>query len=48
MTIYFQFNSISIQVTPDKDLCLIFRNGFPIWGGNKEQLIDILESLATN
>lgn len=43
--IYFQFTEISIQVIPSKDLCFIFLNGRPIWGGNKDQLIDILESI---
>jgi hypothetical protein len=45
MTIFFQFNTISIQVTPEKDLCFIFSMGKPIWGGTKDQLIDILESI---
>lgn len=43
--IVFQFTEISIQVIPDKDLCFIFKNGLPIWGGNKEQLIKILEEI---
>lgn len=45
MTVFFQFETISIQVTPEKDLCFIFSNGHPIWGGNKDQLISILESI---
>lgn len=43
--IWFQFTEISIQVMPAKDLCFIFKNGFPIWGGKKDELIKILESI---
>lgn len=43
--IIFQFTEISIQVMPSKDLCFIFKNGFPIWGGNKDKLIEILKSI---
>lgn len=43
--IFFQFNEISIQVIPSKDLCFIFRSGRPIWGGSKDQLIKILKSI---
>ncbi len=45
MTITFTFPSISIQVTPEKDLCLILRNGYPIWAGKKDELIQILNEL---
>ncbi len=45
MTLFFQFETISIQVIPSKDLCFIFSNGRPIWGGNKDQLIKILEQI---
>jgi hypothetical protein len=45
MSIFFQFESISIQVIPSKDLCFIFQNGHPIWGGGKDKLIEILESI---
>lgn len=45
MTLFFQFNEISIQVIPEKDLCLIFKNGHPIWAGDKDQLIDILKQI---
>jgi hypothetical protein len=41
----FQFTEISIQVIPKSDLCFIFKNGFPIWSGNKDELVDILEEL---
>lgn len=40
--IIFQFTEISIQVIPDIDRCFIFKNGYPIWAGDKDQLIDIL------
>lgn len=43
--IWFQFNTIGIQVIPEKDLCFIFTNGHPIWSGNKDQLIKILEEV---
>lgn len=43
--IIFQFREISIQVIPDIDRCIIFRNGFPIWAGQREELIDILKSV---
>lgn len=43
--IIFQFTEISIHVMPGKDLCFIFRNGVPIWGGNKDKLIELLESI---
>jgi hypothetical protein len=43
--IIFQFTEISIQVIPSKDLCFIFKNGFPIWTGNKDALIKILEEV---
>lgn len=43
--IYFQFTEISIQVIPEKDLCFIFKNGAPIWAGNKDQLIEILQAI---
>lgn len=43
--IYFQFTEISIQVIPEKDLCFIFKNGHPIWAGNKDKLIEILEAI---
>jgi hypothetical protein len=45
MTIFFQFKTISIQVIPEKDLCFIFQNGHPIWAGDKDQLIEILQSI---
>lgn len=45
MIVYFQFGEISIQVMPTKDLCVIFKNGFPIWSGDKDALINILESV---
>lgn len=43
--IFFQFTEISIQVIPEKDLCFIFKNGHPIWGGTGKELINILESI---
>lgn len=44
--IWFQFETIAIQVIPPSDLCFIFKNGHPIWGGgNKDKLIEILESI---
>ena len=43
--IWFQFEEISIQVIPAKDLCFILKMGHPIWSGNKDQLIDILKSI---
>lgn len=43
--IWFQFETISIQVIPSSDLCFIFQGGKPIWGGTKDQLIKILEEL---
>jgi hypothetical protein len=43
--IIFQFNEISIQVIPSKDICFIFKNGFPIWSGDKDQLIAILKQV---
>jgi len=46
--VIFQFSEISIHVHPGKDLCFIFRNGYPIWGGNKDELIKIIESLHDN
>jgi hypothetical protein len=45
MTIYFQFGAISIQVIPEKDLCFIFKNGTPIWSGDRDELINILQSI---
>lgn len=45
MTLYFQFNEISIQVIPDKDLCYIFKCGHPIWAGDKDSLIEILKAI---
>lgn len=45
MSIFFQFNEISIQVIPEKDLCFIFKNGHPIWTGVKDQLIEILKQI---
>jgi hypothetical protein len=44
-SIFFQFTEISIQVLPEKDLCFIFKNGHPIWAGNKDKLIAILKSI---
>lgn len=46
--IIFQFIEISIQVIPDIDRCFIFKNGFPIWAGNKDELIKLLESIHEN
>jgi hypothetical protein len=43
--IWFQFTEISIQIIPDKDLCFIFKNGHPIWAGDKDGLIKILKSV---
>jgi hypothetical protein len=43
--IIFQFTSISIHVMPSKDLCFIFENGKPIWGGNKDELIKLLKEI---
>lgn len=43
--IVFQFTEISIHVMPGKDLCFIFKNGVPIWGGNKDSLIEILKQV---
>jgi hypothetical protein len=43
--IIFQFTEISIQVIPSKDLCFIFKNGFPIWSGDKDALIEILQAV---
>lgn len=43
--IWFQFETISIQVIPKKDLCFIFKNGHPIWAGGKDRLIELLESI---
>jgi len=45
MTLFFQFNEISIQVIPEKDLCFIFKNGHPIWAGDKGQLLKIIEQI---
>lgn len=45
MTIFFQFNEISIHVIPEKDLCFIFKCGRPIWSGDKCKLIEILKSI---
>lgn len=45
VTIFFQFNEISIQVIPEKDLCYIFKCGHPIWAGGKDALIEILKSI---
>lgn len=44
--IIFQFTEISIQVIPSKDLCFIFKNGFPIWSGNKDELIELLTEVT--
>jgi hypothetical protein len=43
--IIFQFTEISIQVIPSSDACFIFKNGYPIWAGNKDQLIEILQAI---
>jgi hypothetical protein len=45
MILYFQFNQTTIQIIHDKDLCFIFNNGKPMWAGNKEELINILQSI---
>lgn len=45
MTIFFQFGTLTIQVTPEKDFCLITQSGKPLWCGGKDELIDILESI---
>jgi len=45
MTLFFQFKEISIQVIPEKDLCYIFKNGWPIWCGDKDSLIEILKQI---
>lgn len=45
MTLTFTFHEISIQVTPSKDLCIIFKCGNPIWAGDKNGLIKILKSI---
>jgi hypothetical protein len=45
MTIVFQFETVSIQIIPEKDLCFIWINGSPKWAGNKNELIKILESV---
>lgn len=45
MTILFQFKEISIQIIPKLDLCYIWKNGWPIWSGNRIQLIKLLEEI---
>jgi len=45
VTILFQFKEISIQVIPKLDLCYIWKNGWPIWSGSKDELIEILEAI---
>jgi hypothetical protein len=43
--IVFQFTEISIQIIPAADLCLIFKNGLPIWSGTKLEIIKVLKSI---
>lgn len=43
--VIFQLGEITIQVIPSPDLCFIFKNGIPLWGGNRETLIKLLESI---
>jgi hypothetical protein len=45
MTVIFVFGDIQIQVNPEKDLSMIFKNGFPIWSGTGDRLIEILKSV---
>ena len=45
MTIYIQLKTLTIQVIPEKDMCYIFSSGRPIWCGNKDELISLLEDV---
>ena len=45
MNITFHFKDISIHLFPDKGLCFILMNGFCIWSGDKDELIDLLKSI---
>lgn len=45
MTIVINLGEFSFQIIPEKDLCFIWKNGFPIWSGDKDQLIELLKSV---
>lgn len=47
MTIVIQLKELSFQIIPEKDLCFIWKSGFPIWSGCKDELIELLKSVHT-
>lgn len=44
-SVTFTFTELSIHVIIPYDLCTIFKNGYPIWSGSREQLTNLLESI---